>query len=521
MNTSSDALQMANTYIETHAGMVNQTFRHKLHLMPPIGWMNDPNGFCIYQGEYHLFYQYYPYGTFWGPMYWGHARSLDLISWEDMPVALAPGESYDREGVFSGSALVVNGELCLYYTGYTDTKQRREYDESLRKRLEPKVPECEETDITRQVQCLAVSSDGVHFNKYSNNPVAGSSLVPEHGRIEDFRDPKVWMHDGKYYMVCGSKSKDSIGQALFYTSDDGLNWQYLNGMSIQKDYGTAWECPDLFELGGSQVLIFSPQYKPRLGCSFENIHSVIAFIGNFNYSSGVFDIENIQELDQGFDFYAPQTIEGMDGSRILIAWMNMWERAYILSEENHGWNGSMTLPRKLTIRNKHIYQWPVDALQAYRHEAYNLHNSVIEGEWTCTEMNGNLADLDMSFTIMTGNTFEISYFTGASDRLLLTFDKSRDLVILNRAESARPVRSLNRADDFSRSFRMDCSGPIHLRAILDVSSLELFFHMGRFTMTGLFFPEESSRRIELRTEGKVRIHDLTKWNIRAGDRGNR
>jgi len=513
MSASSDALQMANAYIETHAKSVNQIFRHKLHLMPPIGWMNDPNGFCIYQGEYHIFYQYYPYGTFWGPMHWGHAKSRDLISWEDMPVALAPGELYDREGVFSGSALIMNGELCLYYTGNTDTKQRREYDESLRKRLKPHVPECLETDISRQVQCLAVSGDGVHFEKYSNNPVAGSSLVPVHGRIEDFRDPKVWMHDGKYYMVCGSKRRDSIGQALFYTSDDGLIWQYLNCMSIEKDYGTAWECPDLFELDGHQLLIFSPQYKPREGCSFENIHSVIAFIGNFNYSSGVFDIENIQELDQGFDFYAPQTIEGMDGSRILIAWMNMWERAYILSEESHGWNGSMTLPRKLIIRDKHIYQWPVDALKAYRQEAYNLHNSVIEGEWTCTEMNGNLTDLTMSFTIMTGNTFEISFFTGAHDRLLLTFDKSRGLVILNRAGSARPIVSLNRSDDFSRSFPMDCSGTVHLRAILDVSSLELFFNMGQFTMTSLFFPEETSRQIVFTADGQARINDLSKWNM--------
>ena len=513
MSTSSDALQMANDYIETHAASVTQTFRHKLHLMPPIGWMNDPNGFCIFQNEYHLFYQYYPYGTFWGPMYWGHARSRDLISWEDMPVALAPGDPYDSEGVFSGSALVVNGELCLYYTGFTDTKQKREYDESLRKRLEPLVQNCKAADISRQVQCMAVSSDGVIFRKYGKNPVAGSSLVPENSRIEDFRDPKVWVHDGKYYMVCGSKRKDSIGQALFYISDDGLIWQYLNCLSIEKDYGTAWECPDLFELDGHQVLIFSPQYKPRQDCRFENAHSVIAFIGNFNYSSGVFDIQNIQELDHGFDFYAPQTIEDTDGSRTLIAWMNMWERDYILSKQGHGWNGSMTLPRRLTIEDRHIYQWPVDTLQLHRHESYALHDTVFEGDWTCREIDGNLTDLTMSFEIITGNTFAISFFTGDNDRLLLTFDKSSGLVTLNRAESARPVVSLNRSDDFSRSFRMDCSGVIHLRAILDVSSLELFFNMGQFTMTALFFPDETSRQVVCKSDGKIKIHDLSKWKL--------
>lgn len=133
-------LLKANEFIEKNAQTVNQEYRNKFHLMAPIGWMNDPNGFVYYQEEYHLFYQYYPYDSIWGPMHWGHAKSKDLIHWEHLPVALAPGESYDKEGCFSGSAIEKDGKLYLIYTGHNVVEGQ-----------------------VRQVQCLAVSEDGIHF----------------------------------------------------------------------------------------------------------------------------------------------------------------------------------------------------------------------------------------------------------------------------------------------------------------------------------------------------------------------
>lgn len=506
-------LHQADTYIEQNARSVNPTFRHQYHLMPPVGWMNDPNGFCVFENEYHLFYQFYPYGSAWGPMHWGHAKSKDLIMWEHLPVALAPDQDYDGNGIFSGSALAVDSKLFAYYTGHTDTEIDRQYDEYLRKRLKPLPIEPEQTDRIRQVQCLAISQDGIRFDKFEHNPVVGSEQVPAHARVEDFRDPKVWIHNDKFYMVVGSKRQDFIGQVLFFNSNDGLNWHYLNRLTLDRDFGTVWECPDLFELDGKHVLLISPQHKPRKGCNFENIHSAIALIGQFNYDTGAFSIERIQELDHGFDFYAAQTTVGLDGSRMMVAWMSMWDREYVLDKEKHGWNGSMTLPRKLTLKNDWIYQMPTDALVEYRKNAYTMIQTTITSTWSHPELSGNKMDFELTFDMISSNDFEISFFTGSNDGLILKFNQQENLVSLNRMNSNRPIQSFNSDNDFYRCLMLDCSRTIKLRAILDVSSLELFFNDGQFTMTSLFFPDETSQNVVFRTDGEVFIHDLKKCDM--------
>lgn len=143
-----ESIRKANQYIDENREKVDQQYRGAFHLLPPIGWMNDPNGFVYFRGEYHLFYQFYPYDSVWGPMHWGHAKSKDLLHWEELPVALAPSESYDKDGCFSGSAIVKDDKLYLLYTGHVDDEQKRE-----------------------ETQCLAVSTDGITFEKLPTNPV--------------------------------------------------------------------------------------------------------------------------------------------------------------------------------------------------------------------------------------------------------------------------------------------------------------------------------------------------------------
>jgi len=143
-----ETIRKANQYIDENREKVDQQYRGSFHLLPPIGWMNDPNGFVYFRGEYHLFYQFYPYDSVWGPMHWGHAKSKDLLHWEELPVALAPSESYDKDGCFSGSAIVKDDKLYLLYTGHVDDEEKRE-----------------------EAQCLAVSTDGITFEKLPTNPV--------------------------------------------------------------------------------------------------------------------------------------------------------------------------------------------------------------------------------------------------------------------------------------------------------------------------------------------------------------
>ena len=102
---TSELLQKARDFEAQYGPHIPNSERPAFHATPTIGWMNDPNGFSVYKGEYHLFYQYHPYSVEWGPMHWGHLKSKDLIRWERLPAALAPDEEYDASGCFSGGAV--------------------------------------------------------------------------------------------------------------------------------------------------------------------------------------------------------------------------------------------------------------------------------------------------------------------------------------------------------------------------------------------------------------------------------
>ena len=204
----SDKLNKAREYEEKKEKMIVPEMRPLFHLTPRCGWMNDPNGFSLYKGEYHLFYQYYPYETVWGPMHWGHAVSKDLITWEYYPAAIAPDMEYDKNGCFSGSAIEMeDGRQLLVYTG---VQKMEDEDGNIRE---------------VQTQCVAFG-DGKDYEKYANNPVIDSTMLPEGAGKYDFRDPKVWRENGKYYIVVGNKTEDIDGQILQFVSDDGINWSY-------------------------------------------------------------------------------------------------------------------------------------------------------------------------------------------------------------------------------------------------------------------------------------------------------
>ncbi|MBD5458365.1 MAG: glycoside hydrolase family 32 protein, partial [Lachnospiraceae bacterium] len=184
---TSQTLRDARKYEEAMGNKITKEQRPGFHLSARVGWMNDPNGFSFYNGEYHLFHQYYPYDSHWGSMHWAHAVSNDLLHWRYLPAALAPDAEYDRDGCFSGSAVTLpDGKQLLLYTGVAKESQP---DGSMR-------------DI--QTQCIAVG-DGVDYEKYPENPVIDRNLLPEGGSKYDFRDPKVWQKaDGSYRCVAGN-----------------------------------------------------------------------------------------------------------------------------------------------------------------------------------------------------------------------------------------------------------------------------------------------------------------------------
>ena len=324
LDTYDDMIKAANTYIKQNSYKIQAQDRFKYHVTGEIGWINDPNGFSYYNGKIHLFYQHNPYDIKWGPMHWGHVTSTDFVKWNYESVALAPDKEYDYIGAFSGSAVEFNGKYYLVYTGASDGKQ---------------------------VQCLAVSDNGINFTKYEGNPILDEKDLPANTSIKDFRDPKVWVKDGTAYMIVSARnSSNQYSKLLLFKSSNMYDWTYAgrviaNNSNMGEKLGIMFECPDVFELNGKSVVIVSPQSV----AGHRNADSNVYIVGDLSYQTGNLEnwsYESINEIDNGFDFYAPQTMEMNDGRRIMVAWMASWNRQPIYSSV--GFAGA-DIPRELTL----------------------------------------------------------------------------------------------------------------------------------------------------------------------------
>ncbi len=331
-------LQRADEYIKQNKDKV--TSRPYYHFSPEIGWMNDPNGFIFYKGEYHLFYQYNPYDVVWNEIHWGHAKTKDFVKWEYLPVALANDKAYDTHGCFSGSSIEKDGKLYLIYTGHIDPNIGCDRDES---------------EIIQR-QCVAYSKDGVHFEKYPLNPVIGEKQLPEGYLICDFRDPKVLEVNGIYYCVLAVRNTKRRGEIIMFKSDDLVNWSFHSSIYQTKfNENTLLECPDLFRISDNDVLVFSEMpCDPEFSGQVKNKTAYV--IGQMDFDQGKFISEKKGLLDDGQTFYAPQSTEGENGERLLIGWMHRWHET--VPPREYGFNGMMSIPRQLLVKNGDLLQQP-------------------------------------------------------------------------------------------------------------------------------------------------------------------
>lgn len=310
----------------------------KIHLKAPNCWINDPNGFIWYKGQYHLFYQCAPYSVQWGRLHWGHAVSNDLVNWEDKGLALYPSKKDDRSGCFSGSAIEYNDKMYLYFTGVNYTEEDPE-----------NITLCLNDNFI-SAQLMITSEDGMAFDNIADK----KTVIPplEEKTIGDkthTRDPKVWRGKDAWYMVLGS-TVDSKGRLLFYRSDDLVNWSYLN-YTEKDDFGWMWECPDYFEVNGKDVIVFSPMGFLKDGKEYDSLP--ICMFASFDENTGKMELpESYQLFDCGLDLYAPQSNTDRDGNRVIIAWARMPEAV------NGKWNGMMSIPRVVEVKDEHIYFRP-------------------------------------------------------------------------------------------------------------------------------------------------------------------
>jgi beta-fructofuranosidase len=481
-----EAINKANKEIERKKDVVkNGLYRLKYHFMAPTGWINDPNGLVQFKGEYQLFYQHYPYDSKWGPMHWGHAKSKDLVHWEHLPVALAPSEPYDSGevsgyGCFSGSAVVDGEQLVLIYTGHVDHKE------------------------PMQVQCIATSENGTQFEKYSQNPVI--KQYPEDGS-PDFRDPKVWKHNGNWYMVVGSK-KDGKGKALLYVSTNLKIWKYV-GVVAESDgaQGDMWECPDLFPLQGKNVLIVSPMYGKQNEQPFY-------VIGEMDYDNGVFTQQISRTLDYGFDFYAPQTFLDDKGRRIMIGWMEKWLTK--MPSQEHGWAGAMTIPRELVLDDDRIVkQKPVTEIETLRTREKRYDSFTVENLIIINEITDESAEVIIDFELRSATASEFGIqlrcSEDANESTVITINTANMEVSMDRENSGVGEKGVSKAP-----FRMKEDGTVQLRIFMDTSSVEVFINDGEQVITNRIFPDKTSRLFKLfSNDGIVNVAQMKTWTLKS------
>lgn len=311
--------------------------KNKIHLKAPGNWINDPNGFIYYKGNYHLFYQYFPYAPRWGTMHWGHAVSKDMVSWEHQKAALFPTRYEDQNGCFSGGAIEHDGSLYLFYTGVHYNKVN---PDDIHKCLD------DEFDAS---QMMISSADGFHFDNFYGKKVIVPPITDENiGDITHTRDPKVWRGKDAWYLVVGSKTPDDKGKLLFYKSENLSDWELVNTASKEGGFGWMWECPDYFETEGGKVLVISP-----IGLLKEEGlegNQTICMQVAFEEATCTMEIpEAYQYLDYGLDLYAPQSTQDEEGRRVLVAWLRMPEAV------DGNWIGMFCIPRVVEVKNGHIY----------------------------------------------------------------------------------------------------------------------------------------------------------------------
>lgn len=428
---------------------INGKWRQGLHLEPPQGWLNDPNGLCFFGGYYHVYFQYAPdnaNGS--GKKCWGHYRSPDMLKWEFTGTVLFPDTADDRDGVYSGSAVVCGDTLHIFYTGNVKEEGDHDYITS-----------------GRGANVIHVTSaDGVNMSE--KKTVLRNSDYPDFCSCH-VRDPKVWLEDGKYYMVLGARTLENKGCVLFYTSDDLTGWQYLGTKSVP-DFGYMWECPDFFSLNGREYLSVSPQGLEHSDTKYQNVYQS----GYFHYDGS---LNNFTEWDMGFDFYAPQTFETPDGRRIIIGWMGIGDIPYTNHTVPLGYQHCLTLPREITVSSDGtLLQNPIKELLSLRSKS----RFVSDGE--CAEM-----PLPFDLSANVNGSFEITLCGALAMRwdggvFELRFSDEK----LGGGRTVRKA-ALDKCSD--------------IRIIADKSSVEIYLDGGKTVFSSRMYP--ASDKVALSVKG--------------------
>ena len=539
------------------------SYRPTYHASIMSGWSNDPNGTIFYNGKAHLFFQHYPYKPEWGTMHWGHFVTDDFIKWEPMPVVLVPDQDYEVIcGCCSGSTIEKDGDLWLMYTAAQPERQRqcmaistdggvhfvKNKDNPILTSgmldLEVTETDCrdprmfrkgdkyyfiagarvltkEELEAAREAAGAANKEAAEAANKEAPG-AADKETAPASGAEMGVRSPSAGpVSSGE------EEEKAGYGNLILARSKDLLHWEYVGHLLDEDTEGQihldpehfrlngVYECPDYIVLDGKEIILSSPQNLPQIGKAYQNVHSGIYMFGELSFESGRFRVDEIGEVDSGFDFYAAQTLRMPDGRVILIAWKEMWDRNYPTREE--GWAGTYTLPRELSVVDGRLVQKPVREIEKYRGNkagaaSLTADNSSLTVDGVC----GNTIEIQVTLEPGTAARSGVKLFRGSEHETLVYYDREEGDIVFDRSRSGIPF-SGQEEDVDRRVCHIGAMDSIDLHFFLDVSSVEVFIDGGHHVMTGNVYPDiEQDTGVEFFAEGgSCGFRDLIKYDILA------
>jgi fructan beta-fructosidase len=469
----------------------SEPHRPQIHFSPKEHWMNDPNGMVYYKGLYHLFFQYYPEGTVWGPMHWGHATSKDLIHWNEQPIALYP----DSLGyIFSGSAVVdlnntsgfgKNGTVPLVaiFTSH-----------------DPEGEKARRTDF--QNQSIAYSLDeGKTWTKYDGNPVL------KNPGIRDFRDPKVsWFEAGKKWIMTLATND----RVTFFSSKDLKDWTKESEFGEKLGaHGGVWECPDLFQLeyNGKKHWVLFVSINPG---GPNGGSATQYFVGQFDGKTFTAYQTDTRWVDYGPDDYAGVTWSNTGSRKIFLGWMSNWQYATRVPTER--WRSAMTVARDLRLVKSGdkflVTSNPARELTTIAGKPISIKN-ISATNYDLTKKSGMLtgpAQLKISSDNI--KDFSITLSNSLNQQLVIGFDQNKNQFFIDRTISGEV--------DFEKGFAKKHFAPrfatterFDLTLVIDNASVELFADNGLTVMTEIFFPGESYTDITIQSRNDFKINTLT------------
>ena len=517
LNISPDALALKNlTMSDTWSVENTDYYRPLYHHTPSYGWMNDANGMVYKDGEYHLYFQYNPYGSKWGNMHWGHAVSTDLMHWKELQPAIAR----DTMGhIFSGSSVVDKNNTAGYGHGaiialYTSA-----------------------SDKNGQIQCMAYSTDnGRTFTKYEGNPV----LRPFDG-LKDFRDPKVfWYEPAKAWYMIVSADKEM----RFYKSDDLKKWTYISGFG--RGYGMQpcqYECPDFVQLpvnGDKNNMKYVMLMNVNPGCLFGG-SATEYFVGDFdgkNFTC-VDDPHVPKWLDYGKDHYATVCFSNTGDRVIALPWMSNWQYANVTPIKQY--RGANGLPRELSLYTKdgryYVAANIAPEVKAIRKETKTVEdiktNASVDKKGVAAGYDGAF-EIELDVTPAADGTAGIEVYNDKGEKTMIYFDLKQMRAVMDRTQSGltdfgklaephdiekkadaarlskghKPMRIENSVN-YKNDFALGTWAPLslcedktyHVDVFVDKCSVELFVDGGRIAMTNLVFPTKPYDSVKFYSEG--------------------